>query len=290
MNEHFPVHPGRVHRLSAGVPGPGPVVYWMSRDQRAADNWVLIAAQRQALEMRRPVVVLFCLVKSFLGAGKDHFAFMLAGLHETAATLRSLQIPFLCVQGDPALEIPRAVTTLRAAMVFCDYDPLHIKRQWQRRVAGALTIPLYEVDARNVVPCRVVSDKREYGAYTLRPRLMRLLPEYLGSMPSLIRHPYPWVAEGSGIRTFIRSAVLPAVTGTRFPVEPGTRTGMRRLRWFIRAMYWRCTLRCATIRYVTASQGFHPISTSDRYPRSESRWRCAVRTSRMPRAKRSSNN
>ena len=31
------------------VPAGKPVVYWMSRDQRAQDNWALLYAQQQAL-------------------------------------------------------------------------------------------------------------------------------------------------------------------------------------------------------------------------------------------------
>lgn len=33
----------------------GPVIYWMSRDQRSADNWALLYAKAQALELKRPL-------------------------------------------------------------------------------------------------------------------------------------------------------------------------------------------------------------------------------------------
>ena len=36
----------RVRELKVGeVKGKGPVIYWMSRDQRVADNWALIYAK-----------------------------------------------------------------------------------------------------------------------------------------------------------------------------------------------------------------------------------------------------
>ncbi|MDH4258345.1 MAG: deoxyribodipyrimidine photo-lyase, partial [Candidatus Aminicenantes bacterium] len=36
----------RVRRLNEiDTRGQGPVVYWMSRDQRAEDNWALLSAQ-----------------------------------------------------------------------------------------------------------------------------------------------------------------------------------------------------------------------------------------------------
>ena len=40
--------------------GPGPVVYWMSRDQRCADNWALVYAQLRALERSAPLHVALC--------------------------------------------------------------------------------------------------------------------------------------------------------------------------------------------------------------------------------------
>jgi deoxyribodipyrimidine photolyase len=36
---------------------PGPVLHWMSRDQRAADNWALLHAQREAMARGVPLMV-----------------------------------------------------------------------------------------------------------------------------------------------------------------------------------------------------------------------------------------
>jgi deoxyribodipyrimidine photo-lyase len=51
-----------------GDTAPGLVLYWMSRDPRAADNWALLHAQREALTRGVPLVTAFCLVPVFLGA------------------------------------------------------------------------------------------------------------------------------------------------------------------------------------------------------------------------------
>ena len=81
--------------IREGQPHTGPVVYWMSRDQRVADNWALIEAQALATESDSPLVVVFCLVDRFLGAGEMHFRFMLEGLREVASSLKKLNLPFL---------------------------------------------------------------------------------------------------------------------------------------------------------------------------------------------------
>lgn len=55
----------------------GPIVYWMSRDQRAHDNWALLYAQQLALERHQQLLVVFCLVPIFLEATIRQYGFML---------------------------------------------------------------------------------------------------------------------------------------------------------------------------------------------------------------------
>ena len=45
--------------VKKGRDSGGPVVYWMSREQRTADNRGLLLAQHVALLHRRPLVVVF---------------------------------------------------------------------------------------------------------------------------------------------------------------------------------------------------------------------------------------
>ncbi len=58
----------RVRLLCEACQTKGPVVYWMSRDQRTEDNWTLLFAQQLAVETKSPLLVVFCLVPEFLGA------------------------------------------------------------------------------------------------------------------------------------------------------------------------------------------------------------------------------
>ena len=48
----------------------------------------------------------------------------------------------------------------------------------------------HQVDAHNVVPCWVASDKQEYGARTIRRKVMDRLPEYLTEFPAVVQHPH----------------------------------------------------------------------------------------------------
>ena len=181
----------RKWKVRGGEPGPGPVVYWMQREQRATDNFALLYAREKARELKRPLGVVFCLDDSFLGAGLRQFAFMLQGLEETAENLRKKNIPFFLLRGNPGEEIPRFLKKCRAARLVGDFNPLRLPQSWQKKVARAVTVPFDEIDSHNIVPCRIASDKQEYAAYTFRPKIHKLLPEFLETPPALKKHPNP---------------------------------------------------------------------------------------------------
>ncbi len=170
----------------------GPVVYWMSRDQRAEDNWALLFAQEQAVQARAPLVVVFCLAPCFLGAAAGHYAFMLGGLREVEERLRGRGIPFHLARGETGRAIPGVVKALRARCLVTDFDPLRVKRDWKDAVSAKISTAFFEVDAHNIVPCWKASPKREFAARTLRPKLTRLLPEFLEEFPGLRKHPVGW--------------------------------------------------------------------------------------------------
>jgi deoxyribodipyrimidine photo-lyase len=192
---------GRVRTLAQEnrPSGRGPVLYWMQRDQRARDNWALLHAQAIALAAGRPLGVVFCLVPDFLTAARRQFAFMLAGLQETTADLAALGIPLVLLEGDPAREIAAFAARHDAARLVLDANPLRLPTGWQVEAVRRAAMPVDQVDAHNVVPVWVASQKQEYTAATLRPKLNRLLPRYLNEFPALVPHPHPWADAPAGL-------------------------------------------------------------------------------------------
>ncbi len=180
----------RVRVLQKAAAGPGPVVWWLSRDQRVRDNWALLFAQELALAAGAPLIAVFCLVPAFLGATLRHYAFMLRGLAETARNLAGLNIPLVLLQGEPAEALPRFLQTVKAGVLVTDFDPLRLKRAWKAAVARQVALPFYEVDAHNIIPCWQASPKQEWAAYSFRPKVRRALPEFLTDFPEVIRHPH----------------------------------------------------------------------------------------------------
>jgi deoxyribodipyrimidine photo-lyase len=175
----------RVRLLQKGEEGNGPVIYWMSRDQRVSDNYALLFAQHLALEKKVSLVVVFSLVKSFLGATLRHYDFLLKGLQKVQKNLQDFNISFFLLSGEPQETIPEFIKLHQANSLVSDFDPLKIKRIWKREIAKKIEIPFYEVDAHNIVPCLVASNKQEFAAYTIRPKINKLLDEFLIDIPKL---------------------------------------------------------------------------------------------------------
>ena len=225
----------RMRPLNQERPGPGPVIYWMGRDQRVRDNWALLYAQEVALSLHRSLGVVFCLAPAFLGATLRQYGFMLKGLREVARDLNDLNMPFFLLQGKPPQELARFVKNHQVGAVVSDFSPLRLVREWRSTAAQNLTVSLEEVDAHNIVPCWVASPKAEYGAYTLRPKLKRLLPEFLEEFPTPVRHPLTWEGE----RPEIPWENLPAALAIDFSVPevswltPGARAARARLEHFL---------------------------------------------------------
>ena len=167
---------------------PGCVIYWMQRDQRAQDNWALLYAQEKAIADHQPLVVVFCLVPEFSGATIRHYGFMIKGLAVTAFELAKFNIPFYLLNGFPQETLPVFLNKMKAGLLVSDFNPLHTPMDWKKKVAGLVTIPFHEIDAHNILPCRTISDKPEYAAFTIRKKVERRLPEFLIEFPALINH------------------------------------------------------------------------------------------------------
>lgn len=173
----------------------GPVVYWMQRDQRVNDNWGLLYAQELAKNSNQSIAVVFNLVPDFLEASLRQYDFMIQGLKEVSEDLKKKNIPFFLLTGDPTINIPKFLKSHKATELVTDFSPLKVVTKWKLSVSSKIEIPFYEVDAHNIVPVWVASPKLEFGAYTIRPKIHKLLPEFLEEFPKLQHNKIDWTGK-----------------------------------------------------------------------------------------------
>ncbi len=181
------INQARIRQLNSYAEKKGAVIYWMQRDQRVHDNWALLYAQETALSRNVPLYVVFCLAGKFADAAYRHFAFMIKGLMQAEKEFARFNIPFILLRGDTGKSIAGFVKEAGVGVLVTDFNPLKIVNKWKKEVSEEISIPFYEVDAHNIVPCFAASNKAEFGAYTIRPKIKRMLDDFLVEFPPVVK-------------------------------------------------------------------------------------------------------
>lgn len=156
------------------------VVYWMQRAQRGVDNHAVDLAVKLANLLGLPLVVYFAAISNFPHANLRHYSFLNQGLPDIEADLAARNISFV-MRRAPHESHEQLLADVRACFLIGDENPMREPERWRREIASHIGIPFWTVDTDVVVPSKLI-EKAQYGAYTIRPRLYRLLPDYL--------HPY----------------------------------------------------------------------------------------------------
>jgi deoxyribodipyrimidine photo-lyase len=169
----------RVTVRRGGAPDPEGkcVVYWMQRAQRGVDNHAVNLGVAVANELGLPLVVYFAGISNFPHANLRHYSFLNRGLQDVEEDLAERNIGFV-MRTAPRESKERFLAEVKPAMVIGDENPMRVPESWRVELAKTVKVPFWTVDTDVVVPSKLIV-KAQYGAYTIRPRLYRLLPEYL---------------------------------------------------------------------------------------------------------------
>jgi deoxyribodipyrimidine photo-lyase len=116
---------------------------------------------------------------------------------QTALQEKNIPLHVKLTGDNPSDDIVQYVKDLDATALVMDFLPLREKMQWDEQIVsdlcstalkdkkGAGNVPVVRVDAHNIVPCFLASPKLEYAARTIRPKITRLLPEFLTEIPEV---------------------------------------------------------------------------------------------------------
>ena len=152
----------------------------MQLNRRAAWNHALLYAAELANRARVPLLVYEELTSSYPYPSDRLHTFILEGVPDTEQRLRKLGIGYVFYlrrkSSDPDDVLSR-LAQQAAALVTDDY-PINTS------APGKLSIPIYAVDSSCIVPMTQM-EKREYAAFTIRPKIRKLLPRYLTPLPPL---------------------------------------------------------------------------------------------------------
>lgn len=159
----------------------------MQASQRTRFNHALEYAITHANGLSQPLLVAFGLMDDYPEANERHYAFMLRGLRDVSENLAQRGIKFIVKHGSPAdvaLHFAK-----HASLLICDRGYLRHQKQWRDQVANAAKIRVVQVESDVVVPVELASNKQEFAARTIRPKIHKQLQEFMKPLePVRVKH------------------------------------------------------------------------------------------------------
>jgi deoxyribodipyrimidine photo-lyase len=166
------------------------VLYWMQMFKRASHNYALNFAIQMANERRLPLVVYEGLTFSYPWASDRFHTFILEGVEEKQAEFseRGIRYVFYLQRNERDPRQVVAQLAREAALLVTDDYPCFIIPRHNERISQ-LDRQVYAVDGNGMIPLSALP-KEEYAAYTIRPKINRLLPD----LPRIISTPHVEIA------------------------------------------------------------------------------------------------
>lgn len=226
------------------------VLYWAQMNRRVRGNHALAFAVEMANSHSLPLLVYEGLTCSYPNANDRLHTFLLEGVPDNAKEVTALGAGYVFHlrkrKSDPNDAFYR-VAKDAAAVVTDDY-PVFVAARHNASAAGKVDCPYLAVDASCVVPMQRL-EKREYAAYTIRPKINRLLPQYLKPLkiPKLKRK---WEKKQpfSRLHTVVKKNAIPSLVSKceiSHAIPPsltfrgGSEVGQIRLQHFLKKAFAR---------------------------------------------------
>ena len=156
------------------------VLYWAQMNRRVSHNHALAYAVELANSLDLPTMYYEGLGCDYPCANDRIHTFILEGSPDTSRALKPLGIGYAFYlrkrQRDPNDILYRLVKG--AAAVITDDYPTFVARRHNASAPSKIDIPYFVVDASCIVPMNRM-EKREWAAYTIRPKITKMLPDYL---------------------------------------------------------------------------------------------------------------
>lgn len=162
------------------------VLYWAQMNRRVDSNHALAYAIEQANRLELPVLYYEGLTCTYRQANNRLHTFILENVPETARRLQQDGIGYCFYLRRRRTDDNSVLYRLasRAALVVTDDYPVFVAARHNSSVPEKIGVFYVAVDSSCVVPMSLL-DKREYAAYTIRPKIHRLLPEHLKPCPQV---------------------------------------------------------------------------------------------------------
>lgn len=156
------------------------ILYWMQMFKRTTHNHALNFAICEANERKLPLVVYEGLKFYYPWASDRIHTFILEGVEEKRKAFENLGIKYIFYlqKDEKSPKDTVAKIAKDAVLLVTDDFPCFIIPDHNKAIVKRAEIPVYAVDSNGVIPMSRF-EKEEYAAYTIRPKIKKMVDEYL---------------------------------------------------------------------------------------------------------------
>ncbi len=162
------------------------IVYWALRAIRVEDNPALFYATQLAKQHDADLEVVFFVWPLFKTANVRSMHFLLSGVLEMAQKLKQLNIPLKVIE-----LAPNEYFSNEHDNMLCVINEQHVLKPVldaqakTKEVLNKHKISFDNINTATVVPVEIASNKCEFAARTIRPKIMGLVDQYLYLLPKI---------------------------------------------------------------------------------------------------------
>ncbi|MEJ7607557.1 MAG: deoxyribodipyrimidine photo-lyase [Bryobacteraceae bacterium] len=156
------------------------VLYWSQMNRRAQVNHALAYAIECANELMLPVLCYEGLGNTYTYANDRIHTFMVEGVPDMATGLSKMGVGYAFYLRRKRQDRNDTLYNVAAdaALIVTDDYPVFIAARHNGSVPEKIDIAYHAVDSSCVIPMSFF-EKREYAAYTIRPKIKKVLQDYL---------------------------------------------------------------------------------------------------------------
>ena len=161
------INPARIYEINNKPIQNGIILYLCEREVRAKDNFALQFAFQKSKQLNLPLKIIH---PRIIYDYKPKQEFIDRQNKQAKNCFNNLNLDFKIITQTPA----KIIKDLKPALIIIDFNPI-LKRDYLKD----LSCKIYEIDGHNIIPARFISDKQEYSAATLRPKIYHNIYNFL---------------------------------------------------------------------------------------------------------------
>lgn len=179
FNTEDKINPNRIFSINNKEIKGDCVIYLCEREIRAKDNFALQFGLEKSSEINLPFKIVHPKI-SFEYQPKQKF--INEQILKSKQVFLKNNIDFEIFEGSFE-NLLNYLKSLNTALLIIDFNPI-LNRTWLSKAS----FKILEIDSHNIIPSRFLSNKKEYAASTLRPKIYHNIYPYLNEYKPIINY------------------------------------------------------------------------------------------------------